>query len=246
MSRAAATALAMGVVCALLITASASAAVVTPPTLGFSLSRTDGVNTVNWSNDTPGAGSGAENEYFTDVNTENWGFTTTGSANPDPVLTSNLAVTNNTAFVQTFTSTVTLPIANITPSTLRGGSVGGSVTDGTGDGATLATSGGISLYSAQVNLVTAHTLHNDPTSVTAPAFDTATIPAANFGAPIPSLVGGAALNSISIQLRFTLTPGDSAVISSSFVVDPVPEPTGLLALGLLGGLTMLARRRGGA
>jgi hypothetical protein len=73
-------------------------------------------------------------------------------------------------------------------------------------------------------------------------FESTDIPDDDFGTPIPSQAGPAALTDIAIQLKFKLSPGDSASFTSVFVVQPVPEPTAITLLGL-GSLALLARRR---
>jgi PEP-CTERM motif len=237
-----AAALALGIV-ALVVAAPASAAVVTPPTVSFSMSRSDGVNpTVHWSTNTLGEGNGPEYSYINNVANANWNFAWNVTVDPDPIITSSLVVTNNTALIQTFTSTVALPISPIA-ATLRGGSVGGSVTDVNSNGATLSTVLGSALYTAQVNGIGAHTLHPHAYIVTVNPSSTANVTAIDFGSPIPSLLSGPATGTIGIQLHFTLTPGDTAVLSSSFVVDPVPEPASLAAIGLAGAALLLRRRR---
>ena len=86
-------------------------------------------------------------------------------------------------------------------------------------------------------------LYPDPPglSVSAP-FDggSANILAVSAGLPGPTLPSGAVNNSIAIQHAFTLTPGDSATLSSYFIV--VPEPASLLLLAV--GALVLPRRRG--
>ncbi len=160
---------------------------------------------------------------------------------PDPTVSNVISVTNNTAAIQTFIFSVTLPVSvTFGPPSLIKGSISGSATDNNGNGVTLATSGGISLYRALIDGGVVRTLHDDPFSASTPfASGTASIPVADFGIPIAEVSGVATTTDIGITLRFTLTPGDSAAITSVFNVEPIPEPG--TAILLLAGLTGLAR-----
>ena len=165
---------------------------------------------------------------------------------PDPTVSNTISVTNNTAAVQTFIFSVTLPVSiTFGPPSFIKGSISGSATDNNGNGVTLATSGGISLYQALIDGGVVRTLHDDPFSAsTGLAFDTAPVSLANFGIPIAESEGVATLSDIGITLRFTLTPGDSAAFTSVFNVEPIPEPGTaiLLAVGLAG-LARMGRPR---
>jgi len=212
----------------------------------LSLTKDDGTNAPStWSTNQPDPGTGGptySNTY--DVHNGNWDFQWGVTGDPDPVVSSNLTVTNNSAVTQTFTSLVVLPIAPaVTPSSLIGGSISGSVTDVNGNGATLATAAPDALYTALIDGVAVQTLYNNPNSfVVTPPFGSASVPNAAFGSPIPSLPGPAANNTIAIQLKFTLSPGDSMALTSVFVVNPVPEPVGLGMFGLAAA-GLLGRRR---
>lgn len=70
--------------------------------------------------------------------TPKWNLGWSMTVNPDPFVIANIVVTNNSAFTQTFTLSVTLPIGAIVPQSLTGGSVSGTVTDLNGDGATVS------------------------------------------------------------------------------------------------------------
>jgi hypothetical protein len=160
----------------------------------------------------------------------------------DPVVTGTTAVTNLFNVTQQITLLFTLPISPaLTPSTLTGGSYRGTVTDNNGDGATVSTAPGSSLYAALIDSVIHQTLYPHAASTSAGSFLSATIPSVTFGAPIPSQPGPQALTSIGIRLDFNLTALDSASFTSNHVVQVVPEPATAAFLGL--GLALLARVR---
>jgi hypothetical protein len=159
----------------------------------------------------------------------------------DPVVTGTTAVTNLFNTTQQFTLIFTLPVAPMPLGTVTGGSHRGTVTDVNGNGATVAAPLGSSLYTALLDGADWQTLRDDPYSVSAGNFLSASIPSTSFGSPIPSLPGPAVLASIGIQLDFTLTAFDQASFTSNHVVEPIPEPTtgALVVLGL----AVLAMRR---
>jgi len=160
--------------------------------------------------------------------------------NPDPFIVGNLVVTNTSGSTQSFFLDVALPIGFAMANTLIGGSVTGTVTDLTGDGATVSSlpTGG-PIYRALTDVdggfngnLAGSLLAG--ASATAGAFQSKTIGPASFGDPIPSQAYGAVNTNIAIRLAFTLTAGDSASFTSLFVV-VVPAPAGAIAmLGLVG------------
>jgi MYXO-CTERM domain-containing protein len=163
-------------------------------------------------------------------------------ANPDPFVIANIVVTNNTLSTQTFSITVNLPVGAIVPSSLIGGSITGTVTDLNGDGATVASVAGSSIYSALIDGNTVATLMDDPFSVSAGSFGSAVVGPQSFGDPIPSMVGPAVNNTIGITLEFTLSAGDAASFTSIFVAE-VPGPGGLALLAVAGVVGGRRRRR---
>jgi hypothetical protein len=108
------------------------------------------------------------------------------------------------------------------------------------DGATVATAAPTALYQAQIDGTTVATLQNNPFSVIAAAGGSNTA-SASFG---PSLGAVPVTSNIGIQLRFSLTAGDTASILSRFDVVDIPEPASvvLVAVGLAGALCIAARR----
>lgn len=160
---------------------------------------------------------------------------------PDPFINAVYGLTNNFGFTQNFTLIVSLPIAPaISPSSLMGGSTGGSVTDANFDGiGAVAAIAPAPFYYGNIDGAGALPLLAAPFSVSVPfAGGTANIPATNVGLPGPTLLGPAALTDIGITHRFSLTAHDTVAITSFFVV--TPEPTSLLLCGL--GVALLRRR----
>lgn len=169
-----------------------------------------------------------------------WSMSWDVDADADPFLNAVLGITNIAPTTQTYNMLVVLPIAPpITPSSLMGGSVGASTTDSNFDGqGGLSTAPNFPLYNGLIDGAGVLPLYNHPYGVTyAFAGDTQNVPNVSAGLPGPTLPGPQALNTIGIQHVFTLSPGDSAVFTSFFVV--TPEPTSLLLFGLLA----LVRRR---
>jgi len=231
----------------LLLAASASAAPVSPVSLGIWIggAYAGGYDETNLGC-SPGPGDtfvcSGTNLVLGDITLSNWNMT----FDNDPVVSGTTAVTNNNLISsQQFTLLFTLPTGPIGPSTLSGGSLQGGVTDNTGDGATLSTAGaGTAFYKGLIDGASspARTLYPDFASYSAGAFLSNNVPNVAFGTPIPSLPSPAVVGNIGIMLDFILTPGDSASFTSNFVV-VVPEPaTGaMVAFGLLA--LALYRRR---
>jgi len=151
----------------------------------------------------------------------------------DPTVSGNITISNIDVVSHRFTLAFSLPITAIPGATLQGGAISGTLTDGLGDGATVSAPSGESIYTALIDAVALHFLLSDPHSDS--TFTSGPVTLADFGTPIPSLLGGPANASIGIILDFELTPFDTVSFNSEFTVEPVPEPaTGaLLALGLV-------------
>jgi len=160
--------------------------------------------------------------------------------NPDPFVLNNILITNTTTSTQPFTVTVNLPTTFAAPNNISG-TITTSVIDGNASGgATIATVPGQALYKGLIDLASVHTLQNDPFSLST---STSTASSANFG---PTLNAIPVTSSIGIELRFTLTAGDTASILSRFDVTAVPEPSSaacLLTMLVLTGGTCSRRRR---
>jgi hypothetical protein len=167
----------------------------------------------------------------------------TSEADADPFVTNNLTVTNISGVVQTFDVIVTSPVVPTGPQTLMTGSLTVGITNTASGGVTL-TDAAAPVYQAYIDGVVQQTLLNPAYSLScAPPF------CSNSQFPSPGFVnvlGPGAATNIAIRIRFTLTPGDSAAITSVFNIDAVPEPVtaAMLGLGLVGLAIAGSRLRG--
>jgi hypothetical protein len=155
---------------------------------------------------------------------------------PDPFVLNNILVTNTTTSTQIFSAFVGLPTTFGAPNFISG-NVRTNVIDGGNDGATVATVSPTALYQAQIDGTTVATLQNHAFSVVAPAGGSNTA-SASFG---PTASAVPVTSNIGIQLRFSLTPGDTAAILSRFDVTEIPEPASAALIGI--GLALAARIR---
>jgi hypothetical protein len=158
----------------------------------------------------------------------------------DPALTIAFSFVNLTAGDVSVLYLATLPVTPLAPPTVTGGSLGGSITDGNGDGVVLSDFSSAALYSAEVNGTSFQTLYDAPFAISSGVpFQTALIPVQSFGIPGLTVPGpGVTVNDIGILLSFTLSPHDAVAFTGNFVVEPavVPEPAtlGLVLLGMAG------------
>jgi hypothetical protein len=161
----------------------------------------------------------------------------------DPIVNGSMTVTNSQPFSQHYSFIFTLPVPALPAGTLTSGSFQGTVRDGgvEANGATITTDAAAgAFYTALLDGNDWQDLYLHPQSFSSSGTATTSIPALNFGIPVP-VAGPAVAASIGIRVDFNLTGLDRATFTSVHTVTEVPEPqTGaLVALGL----ALLAKRR---
>ncbi|MCC6682366.1 MAG: PEP-CTERM sorting domain-containing protein [Phycisphaeraceae bacterium] len=156
---------------------------------------------------------------------------------PDPFVVNNILITNLTGSTQVYTVGIALPTAFAAPNLISGNITSSVIDSGGVPGATLASVAGFSIYSAQIDFATVATLQDHPFTLIAASGGSNSSPA-SFG---PNVNAIAVTSNIGIQLRFSITAGDTASILSRFDVVDIPEPASMMLLGL--GALALVRRR---
>jgi len=167
--------------------------------------------------------------------------------NNDPFVLNNFFITNNLSVPQVFSVFVGLPTTVSAPNTISG-NVRTSVIDGGSDGASITSIPGFPIYQAQVDFanVPGGSLQNDSFGVIASPSAQQASAFASFGPTASNVAVG---STIGIQLRFSLSPGDTASILSRFDVIPggpnggLPEPTTLTLGGIVAVLGIGLRGR---
>ena len=157
------------------------------------------------------------------------------NGDPDPLISGNLTIQNSFLPTVDVTLLVTLPIAPQLGlgSEMQGSAAVGLTTDA--GGGSLSTFGGKPLWQGMLDgtpVGTAAALFFSPFALTNSSIGSSSS-SDNFGIPFPA-VGPPVLNSVGIEINFSLTQLDQASITSVFSVTPAPGVVGLLAIGALG------------
>lgn len=204
-----------------------------------------GGGTWNFSGTQTGANNGWLLEWDLTANANSSGGTTLGAPGSSFV-TADLAVTNTSTTTQSFWALVTLVLDNpIVGGTLMNGQASAAVTDFLGNGATLSTISdgefaGEPIYTGRIDGAPQQLLMESPFSLNTGPFSSNST-SETFGQPNPLL--GPDASSISVLLRFELTPGDTANVVGMFEVAAIPGPASLPMLAALGLFAGGRRRR---
>lgn len=205
--------------------------------------------TVTWNGSQSGTptGEGQEEAFIGQQVANTWVLAWDATADADPFVNGFFSIQNNSAVTQTYTFTVTLPIAPpVVPVSTIGGSIGVTVTDTNGNGvAAVGSAGAGFVFNAANDGATTLQLLGPGFALSAPFAGGSATASASAGLPGGTIASLAANGSISITHTFTLTPGDAVGLTSFYLVNAVPE-SGTLALfgaGALGLLRFGRRRR---
>jgi len=149
-------------------------------------------------------------------------------------------VTNNTTAEKEFTFTKDFTLMENLGNTGGFGSLAIVVTDVRGGGAYLKSSGLTSIYRSFVKNIECSQLTSN-SSIVASQFGQSSYSIQY--APKPYGIVGNITDIIKTELKFILSAGDQAVISSTFEVNSVPAPGALALICIAGGFSVRGRRR---
>ncbi|MGH0037982.1 MAG: PEP-CTERM sorting domain-containing protein [Myxococcota bacterium] len=155
---------------------------------------------------------------------------------PDPFITNDFVVVNNSGATQTYAVAVGAPVSPAFPATsIVQSNIILSINDDDGvGGASVQSVVSTPVYEAFVNGVSALTFLDDPFSNScASAFD-CTFNGTSAAAVASQAFGPVSATSMGITITFELSPGDSAAVQSRFEIVPEPGTAALLGLGLVG------------
>ena len=162
---------------------------------------------------------------------------------PDPFVTNNFVVQNNSAVTQSYFVSVVAPVnpAFGVNSIVQSNIILTINDDDNAGGATVAAATGTSVYEAFLNGGSALTFLSDPFSNSCASPFDCTFNGTSAAAVAIQGIPATLANSIGITIRFQLSAGDSATVQSRFEVVPEPGTAMLFGLGIASALA--CRRR---
>jgi hypothetical protein len=173
---------------------------------------------------------------------ETWELTWDCVVNPNPFVDATINVTNNSLMSQTFWVYMPLSIMQIVPASLMSGSVSAVVTDANfSNGALLSATALDPVFRGYIDGVAQPnaTLWGSGYNLAAPLFGTNSDTTSFTGQVGPA----ATMAEIAVALRFDLSPGDSATVTGTFDIQPIPGPAGLSLLAVFAAVGARRRRR---
>lgn len=177
-----------------------------------------------------------EGDHFGD----GWNYSYEIMAIVDPVLAYNFSWTNSSTQTQSYLFTFSLTDIDQWDGDIDfSGLLNATVQDNNGNGATFATANGLPLFTGSVDGVNLLTLGNNPFSLQASAGSSAST--GNLSGSGMSGIGYE--SSLTVQLSFSLSAGDSVSFGGNWTVNPVPAPGALALLLACGPVLGRGRRR---
>lgn len=163
---------------------------------------------------------------------EDW----SSSFDPDPFITNNFVVVNNSGVTQSYTVAVSAALA---PAFLANTIVQSNLIlsindDDNSAGATVSSLVGVPVYEAFVNGGSELTFLDDPFSNSCTTPVDCALNGTTVGTVASQGFGPALATSIGVTISFDLSPGDSAAIQSRFEIVPEPGTAALLGLSVIG------------